>query len=119
MINSLCEQSLKGVHMGKADILSEVKKAEASAAKTVRKAESKAQGILSDARAKASGIITDSRAAGQDGAQAIVDAAREAARKAAEKVSAEGERQIAGIKESSAGRRDAAVDIVMSSFMAD
>ena len=105
--------------MSKADILSEVKKAEAAAAKAVKKAESKAQGILSDARAKASGIISDSRTTGQGDAQAIVDAAREAARKAAEKVSAEGERQITGIKESSAGRRAAAVDIVMSSFMAD
>ena len=105
--------------MGKADILAEVKKAEKAAEKRIKKAETKAQGLVSEARAKASGMITQSRATGQSGAQSIIDTAREAAGKEAEKVGAEGERQIAAIKDGGADRRNAAVEIVMSSFMAD
>jgi len=119
MINPLCEQSLKGVQMSKVDILVEVKKAETAAAKTIKKAEDKAQSLISEARAKASGMITESRAAGQSTAQAIIDAAKEAAGKEAEKVSAEGDGQIATIKEGGAERRSAAVELVMASFMAD
>ena len=96
--------------MSKVDILVEVKKAETAAAKTIKKAEDKAQSLISEARAKASGMIT---------AQAIIDAAKEAAGKEAEKVSAEGDGQIATIKEGGAERRSAAVELVMASFMAD
>ena len=110
---------MKGVQMSKADILVEVKKAEKAAAKTIKKAEDKAQSLISEARTKASGMISESRATGQSSAQAIIDTAKEAAGKEAEKVSAEGDRQIAIIKDGGADRRNAAVELVMASFMAE
>ena len=105
--------------MGKADILSWVKEAEENANDALKGAEEKASALISEAKAKASEIVSNARNTGQEDARKIVDKARVAATKEAEKVSSDGDEYIASIKSSSESRRNAAVDVVIASFMAN
>ena len=105
--------------MGKAEILSWVKEAEDNASDTIKGAEEKASSLISEAKVKASEIVLGARSTGQDDARKIVDKARIAASKEAEKVGSDGDEYIASIKSSSESRRNAAVDVVIATFMAD
>lgn len=105
--------------MGKAEILSWVKEAEESANNSLKGAEEKASALISEAKGKASEILLNARSSGQEDARKIVDKARIAASKEAEKVSSDGDEYIASIKSSSESKRNAAVDVVIASFMAD
>ncbi len=105
--------------MGKTEILSWVKRAEEDADETLRESEEEAQTIRTKARTRASEIVSESRATGQEDARALVDEARAAAGKEAAMVSVQGDEQITAIRANSESQRDAAVAIVIASFMAD
>lgn len=107
------------VPMGKAEILSRIKRAEEDAENSLKKAATKAQNNVSKAKAEAAEILTDARTNGQENARTIIDDARAVASKEAGKVSAEGEKEIAGLKSNSESRRNAAVEVVISSFMSN
>ena len=105
--------------MGKAEILSWVKGAEESANNSLKGAEEKATALISEAKGKASEIVLNARSSGQEDARKIVDKARLAASKEAEKVSSDGGEYIASLKSSSESKRNVAVDVVITSFMAN
>ena len=105
--------------MSKAEILSLILNAESEAESTLKKATEKSQNIISKARLESAEIISDARSSGQENALGIIDAARSKAVKEADLVSADGDEQIATIKNNSDSRRKDAVDVVLASFRAE
>ncbi len=103
--------------MAKADVLKQIKQAEAAAEKTLSSAEEKAARILHDARREAAEIVQTASDGSLSETKATIDEARAAAGQAAGVVEAEGAEVVAAIRSEAEQRRSDAARLVLDSLV--
>ena len=106
----------KGELMSSSDILRGIKEAEEEASKTLQKAREKAAQTLTEARIKSADIVKEAKQSSQASAASSLDEARQGAAVEADKVAVEGSTALESIHTSGEKKRQAAIEIVLSSF---
>ncbi len=103
--------------MSKIEVLKRIKNSENDAKISIENAKGTALEIISKARVGSSETIQHSQVKAQKKSREILETAKAAATKEAEKVSADGEKQINQIHDSSVNNRKNAIDIVLNDFL--